>query len=243
MDSLSLTRMNAAFEEGIDISPICPRTSTATYARAREGRCRKPKPFRLARVLMRERACARTRPRRGGNGYCAAPSLRYARVRVRTSDLIRIFFSFGETDKIIQKIVLFSPFEKNRNISVCRSYTGRIFPSPSTPSLLRPAVRYTLIYVSPPSPPPPNPLPPLPRPISIWRDINRGRLSSPSQCRAGGGERGKSRLMSPSRFLLLSFISRTTTPFYFRIMSSRLDLQLKCAKSVFFFLSTKKKDI
>jgi len=54
---------------------------------------------------------------------------------------------------------------------------------------------------------------------------------------------GKSRLISPSRFLLLSFISRTTTPFYFRIMSSRLDLQLKCAKSVFFFLSTKKKDI
>jgi len=165
MDSLSLTRMNAAFEEGIDISPICPRTSTATYARAREGRCRKQKPFRLARVLMRERACARTRPRRGGNGYCAAPSLRYARVRVRTSDLIRIFFSFGETDKIIQKIVLFSPFEKNRNISVCRSYTGRIFPSPSTPSLLRPAVRYTLIYVSPPSSPlsqPPSPLSPAP---------------------------------------------------------------------------------
>merc|ERR1719348_212327 len=47
--------------------------------------------------------------------------------------------------------------------------------------------------------------------------------------------------MSPSRFLLLSFISRTTTPFYFRIMSSRLDLQLKCAKSVFFFCPRKKK--
>lgn len=27
---LSLTRMNAAFEEGIDISPICPRTCTTT---------------------------------------------------------------------------------------------------------------------------------------------------------------------------------------------------------------------
>jgi len=87
------------------------RARRRTRARAKAVVASK-KPFRLARVLMHERACARTRPRRGGNGYCAAPSLRYARVRVRTSDFIRIFFSFGETDKIIQKIVLFSPFEK-----------------------------------------------------------------------------------------------------------------------------------
>jgi len=133
IDSLSLTRMKAAFEEGIDISPICPRTSTATYARAREGRCRKPKPFRLARVLMRERACARTRPRRGGNGYCAAPSLRYARVRVRTSDFIRIFFSFGENDKIIQKIVCFLRSKKIGIFLSADHIPAVYFPRPLPP--------------------------------------------------------------------------------------------------------------
>lgn len=157
--------------------------------------------------------------------------------------LFGFFFPSEKMTKLSKKLFVFSVRKKSEYFCLPIIYRPYISLAlyPLAPSTCCPV--YSSICFAALFPPLPTPFPPIPRPISIWRDINRGRLSSPSQCRAGGGERGKSRLMSPSRFLLLSFISRTTTPFYFRIMSSRLDLQLKCAKSVFFFLSTKKKDI
>jgi len=159
--------------------------------------------------------------------------------RARLHQIVLGFFFLRRNTQNYTKNCLFSPIEKDRNISVCRSNTGRI-SLPSTPSLLRPAVRYTLVYVSPPSSPP-TPFPLSPAPLASGGISTAGVFRFPRNVGRVVAKGGKSRLISPSRFLLLSFISRTTTPFYFRIMSSRLDLQLKCAKSVFFFLSTKKK--
>jgi len=162
--------------------------------RAREGRCRKQKPFRLARVLMRERACARTHPRRGGNGYCAAPSLRYARVRVRTSDLIRIFFPFGETDKIIQKIVLFSPFEKKSEY-FCLPIIYRPYISlalyPLAPSTCCPV--YSNICFAALFPPLPTPFPLSPAPLASGGISTAGVFRLPrnvGRVAAKGGNRG-----------------------------------------------------
>jgi len=172
-----------------------------------------PKPFRLARVQVRERACARTRTRRGGNGDCAAPSLRYA--RALTSDCIRIFFPSEKHTKLYKKLFVFSDRKGSEYFCL--------------PSIYRPYI------------PPLYPLAPSTRCPVYSRISTAGVFRFPRNVGRVVAKGGKSRLISPSRFLLLSFISRTTTPFYFRIMSSRLDLQLKCAKSVFFFLSTKKK--
>lgn len=193
MDSLSLTRMNAAFEEGIDISPICPRTSTATYARARKGRCRKPKPFRLARVLMRERACARTRPRRGGNGYCAAPSLRYARVRVRTSDFIRIFFPSEKLTKLYTKLFVFSVRKESEYFCLPIIYRPYISLAlyPLAPSTCCPV--YSNICFAALFPPLPTPFHLSPAPVASGGISTAGVFRLPrnvGRVAAKGGNRG-----------------------------------------------------
>jgi len=198
-----------------------------------------PKPFRLARVQVRERACARTRTRRGGNGDCAAPSLRYA--RALTSDCIRIFFPSEKHTKLYKKLFVFSDRKGSEYFClpiIYRPYIPPLYPlAPSTRCPVYSSICFAAL--SPGIPLTPFPL--SPAPLASGGISTAGVFRFPRNVGRVVAKGGKSRLISPSRFLLLSFISRTTTPFYFRIMSSRLDLQLKCAKSVFFFLSTKKK--
>jgi len=174
--------------------------------RAREGRSRSQ-----SRSALRAYKCAsaRVRARARVEVETAIARRLLLDTRARLHQIVLGFFFLRRSTQNYTKNCLFSPIEKDRNISVCRSYTGRI-SLPSTPSLLRPAVRYTLVYVSPPSPP--TPLPPLPSPISIWRDINCGLLSFPSQCRVGGGERGEIAVdISVEIFVVIIYIPHNDT--------------------------------